>query len=194
MYPTAVELTGLGARVDTSLTGPLRLEGYSVAPLLADPGLHETDEGAWKTAAFSQYPRCMNSTMAAQAPFLATQDPCVGHPANEVTHMGYSMRTSLWRYAEWPAWVCHGADGSPNRCSRGMPAAGAVWSGSADWGDIAGVELYSHAGDVGDCFDCFENENLAYQDKYKDVVARLSKQLRAGWRGAAPRPRPRPLP
>ena len=40
--------------------------------------------GGWKTAAFSQYPRCMNSTQAAKAPFLATADPCVGHPADQV--------------------------------------------------------------------------------------------------------------
>ena len=50
----------------------------------------------------------------------------------------------------------------------------------------AGVELYSHAGDVGDCFDCYENENLADKAEYKSVVMQLSKQLRNGWRGAAP--------
>ena len=58
--------------------------------------------------------------------------------------------------------------------------------GSADWNALAGQELYSHDGDVGDCFDCFENENLAYKPEYAATVAELSKQLRAGWRGAAP--------
>ena len=75
------------------------------------------------------------------------------------------------------------------------------WSGAADWSDLAGVEvrhrpahcrprvpahnrrqLYSHAGDDGSCFDCFENVNLAGDARYSDVVAQLSRQLRAGWR------------
>jgi hypothetical protein len=36
MFPTAVELTGLGSRVDISLAGEIGLEGYSIAPLLQD--------------------------------------------------------------------------------------------------------------------------------------------------------------
>ena len=122
--------------------------------------------------------------MASQPPFLATRDPCVGDNANQVTHMGYSMRTSLWRYAEWPAWKCHGMNGDPNRCAD-MSKPGATWAGSADWNELAGRELYSHKGDLGDCFDCFENENLAYKPEYARIVAELSKQLRAGWRAAA---------
>jgi hypothetical protein len=99
--------------------------------------------------------------------------------------MGYSMRTSEWRYAEWPAWRCNGKDGDTDRCAdMGQP--GAVWASSAIWDDLAGRELYSHKGDVGDCFDCFENENLAYKPAYASVVAQLSQQLRSGWRGAAP--------
>lgn len=95
-----------------------------------------------------------------------------------------SMRTALWRYAEWPAWVCYGADGNPNSCSD-MGSRGAdSWSASADWEHLAGRELYSHAGDVGDCFDCFENENLVDKPEHASLVARLSKQLRAGWKGA----------
>ena len=99
--------------------------------------------------------------------------------------MGYSMRTSEWRYAEWPAWKCHGLDGDVNQCSN-MSTAGAVWSGSADWTELAGRELYAHTGDDGSCFDCYENENLVDQPQYAEVVQQLSKQLRAGWRGAAP--------
>eukprot|EP00937_MAST-01D_sp_MAST-1D-sp2_P006715 g6715.t1 len=128
----------------------------------------------------------MNSTQARDPPFLATRDPCVGHTANQVTHMGYSMRTSQWRYAEWPAWKCHGRDGDPNWCSD-MSAAGAVWSGAADWTELAGRELYAHAGDDGSCFDCYENENLVDAPEHAELVKQLSAQLRAGWRGAAPR-------
>ena len=61
------------------------------------------------------------------------------------------MRTSLWRYAEWPAWKCYGMDGNPDRCSD-MSKPGAIWASSADWSDLAGRELYSHKGDLGDCF------------------------------------------
>jgi hypothetical protein len=43
MFPTAVELTGLAERVDVSLSGPLKLEGYSIAPLLHDHALHERE-------------------------------------------------------------------------------------------------------------------------------------------------------
>jgi len=188
MMPTAIELVGLGSQVDVSINGAMGLEGFSVAPLLNDSTLHTSQPAAWKQAAFMQYPRCMNSTAAlATPPYLATGDPCISAPGNELTHMGYSMRTSEWRYAEWPAWKCYGIGGDPNACSDISGGGGAgSWSGSADWNNIAGVELYTHKGDVGDCFDCFENENLAYNEEYADVIKQLSTQLRAGWRGAAP--------
>ena len=42
MFPTAVELTGLSAKVDISLQGDIGLEGFSLAPLLKDSTLHES--------------------------------------------------------------------------------------------------------------------------------------------------------
>lgn len=89
MYPTALELTGLPAGLALSE----HLEGNSLVPVLKDPSLHlkpKADGGApgWKQAVFSQYPRCMNSTIAQQPPYLPTRDACIGHNANEVTHMG----------------------------------------------------------------------------------------------------------
>lgn len=62
IYPTLADLCGLPVAGD--------LEGTSVVPLLSDP------TKAWKTAAFSQYPR-----------------------PNKM--MGYSMRTDQYRYTEW---------------------------------------------------------------------------------------------
>lgn len=61
IYPSLCELCGLAL--------PSHLEGTSFVPLMKEP------ERAWKTAAFSQYPR--------------------GNV------MGYSMRTDHWRYTEW---------------------------------------------------------------------------------------------
>jgi len=52
------------------LKAPATSEGTSLAPLLAEPGR------AWKSAAFSQYPRGGNV-------------------------MGYTMRTDRWRYTRW---------------------------------------------------------------------------------------------
>ena len=57
------------------LSKPKELEGLSAAPLLDNPNLN------WKTAAFSQYPR---STGGKQL-------------------MGYSMRTSRYRFTSWQA-------------------------------------------------------------------------------------------
>lgn len=179
MLPTALELAGLGP----DAAAEEALEGTSLAPLVAEPGLHRRRPDLWKNAAFSQYPRCMNSTMAKTPPFLAAEDPCVGHTANQITHMGYSMRTAEWRYAEWPKWVCYGLDGDPDRCSDLGKTMGS-WSGSANWDELGGVELYDHRGDTGDCFDCYENENLANRPENRELVKRLSAQLRAGWRKA----------
>jgi arylsulfatase A-like enzyme len=63
MYPSLCELCGLPV--------PDHCEGTSFAPLIADP------DRAWKSAAFSQYPR------------------------NNERVMGYTMRTDRYRYTEW---------------------------------------------------------------------------------------------
>jgi arylsulfatase A-like enzyme len=65
VYPTLAELTGLPL--------PGHLEGTSVRPLLDDPGR------AWKSAAFSQYPRGVAGKRL----------------------MGYSMRTDRYRFTRW---------------------------------------------------------------------------------------------
>ena len=54
--------------------------------------------------AFSQYPRCLNTSKASEPPYLGTRDPCIGVPAIEFTHMGYTVRSAAWRYTEWPRW------------------------------------------------------------------------------------------
>ncbi len=67
IYPTLCDLAGLGK--------PKALEGLSAAPLLDNPNL------AWKTAAFSQYPRSTGGKKL----------------------MGYSMRTDRYRFTRWQA-------------------------------------------------------------------------------------------
>jgi iduronate 2-sulfatase len=65
IYPSLAELCGLPL--------PSHLEGTSFAPLITDP------QRAWKTAAFSQYPREEDGKKL----------------------MGYSMRTDRYRFTRW---------------------------------------------------------------------------------------------
>lgn len=69
VYPTLAELAGLPLPAQP-------LEGLSFVPLLAEPGR------AWKTAAFSQFPRTAGQTGAGDM-------------------MGYSMRTDRHRLTVW---------------------------------------------------------------------------------------------
>lgn len=68
IYPTLCELSGFSL--------PPKLEGLSMAPLLAQPSRK------WKKAAFSQFPRPFTPNKAGQG-------------------MGYSVRTERYRYTEW---------------------------------------------------------------------------------------------
>ena len=71
IYPTLADVCGL--------PGPNRLEGTSLKPLLTDPGQ------AWKRAAFSQYPRSLESHRHQGAGDM----------------MGHAVRTDEYRYIEW---------------------------------------------------------------------------------------------
>lgn len=70
IYPTLADLAGLPL--------PKHLEGVSFKPVLDDP------QRAWKTAAFSQYPR-------------------PGGKSGNGPLMGYSMRTERYRFTVWVA-------------------------------------------------------------------------------------------
>jgi hypothetical protein len=74
--------------------------------------------------------------------------------------MGFSMRTSSYRYTEWAKW-----DGAHQR---------------ADWEVLAGKELYSHGSNVdNNDFDATENVNLANEPSHASTVLQLSVQLHA---------------
>jgi len=68
IYPTLCDLAGIPL--------PAHLEGTSVKPLLDNP------KRAWKTAAFSQYPRSAGKSGSGQL-------------------MGYTMRTERYRFTVW---------------------------------------------------------------------------------------------
>lgn len=101
-----------------------------------------TDEAdvRWKTAAFSQYPR-----MEVSGNVL----------------MGYSVRTMMYRYTEWPKYDT----------VKYRP----IWSDHR-----LPVELYDHLVDPD------ENRNVADDARYTGIRHRLSKLLRTGWRAALP--------
>ncbi|KAK2144284.1 hypothetical protein LSH36_771g00117 [Paralvinella palmiformis] len=72
--------------------------------------------------------------------------------------MGYTIRSSRYRYTEWPKFRRHHIY-------------------KPKWGDLAGVELYDHL------IDPEENRNVAYDPEYASVRCELSLLLREGWRG-----------
>merc|ERR1712224_796114 len=89
---------------------------------------------------------------------------CFNVKKKDFTYMGYSVRTAEWRYTEYAQW--DGANLKP------------MWNASVP---SFGSELYDHRNDDGTgeaAFDDFENENLAFQAEYQEVVVQLSKQLR----------------
>ena len=79
-------------------------------------------------------------------------------------YMGYTMRTADFRYTEWVLF-------------KGKPHYKPVWE------ENVGTELYDHRKDPE------ENYNHAGEAAYKDIQAKLSQQLRAGWRDAIPNQR-----
>jgi iduronate 2-sulfatase len=82
--------------------------------------------------------------------------------------MGYSVRTERYRYTEWVMFN-NGKD------QRELP--GPVWS------KIEAKDLYDYQ-EGG--FPDLETRNVVHLPKYKNIVKKLAKVLRAGWRKALP--------
>ena len=78
------------------------------------------------------------------------------NPRENATIMGYSMRNDGYRYTEWVDFT-------------GEPDYEPIWS------SVHGVELYDHN------IDPYENNNVADDPAYEDVVVELSAQLHGGW-------------
>jgi len=146
MYPSLAELAGVPVSSKESV------DGTSWAHLFEDPSSEHKD------AAFTQYPRCWPEDSHGPEAFTHMAR-CAGVDKADFAYMGYSIRTTRWRYTEWAKW--NGQELKPN------------------WSDLAGVELYDHADDPPHdskvSFEQFENKNVA--DDFSDVVKQLSKQL-----------------
>jgi iduronate 2-sulfatase len=110
----------------------------------------------WKNASYSQYPR------------INVKDSR-GVPVPQI--MGYSMNTD--KGMRFTAWVEF--DGVKNQTNWNMHNCSFHYNKM----DNCGVELYDHNSDPD------ENRNLAYLEDYKESVAQMLQQLKAGWRSTA---------
>ena len=149
------------------------VDGDDVSALLADPTQQLKDE------AYAQYSRCPGKRFW---PKVTTGEPdwwynnCEAVPAKNITSMGYSVRTSAWRFTEWYAW-----DGA--RCVARFDAA------------PIGTELYSHAGQKPYPldFNAWENVNVADDPANADAVKGLRAKLFARFNTGADLGCPPPL-
>ena len=191
LFPTLVELATDGPNVplcpvDANKTRSIKLctEGVSFVPLLMDL------KTPWKSASFSQYHRLQWSG-APDPPVGASQGgeeeeirggeqlafdrvlasaSATGGPSAK-NAMGYSIRTTGWRYTLWVP---------IDFTEAGYPS-------SMKWdSDRVQAELYEHADETKLCSWDFEHVNLAGDAAHAQIEATLRKQLIAGWRAAMP--------
>ena len=162
-YPTFAELAGVP--VDVSKES---IEGFSYASLFAENA--HPDSTVWTSqynASFTQYPRCGETIGPDGKIDFNNAIRCTSVKKEHFVFMGYSMRTTRWRYTEWAKW--NGTALAP------------IWMSDEELASPdALVELYDHEGDHGPqgaaMWDDYENENVASANK--DVVTSLSARLR----------------
>jgi hypothetical protein len=164
LYRTISSLAGLP---DSSVAADV--DGDNVAALLDAP------DKILKEEAYSQYGRCLDPDLGLRAeeswskasPDSANEpdwyfNNCEGVAAENMTSMGYTVRTASWRLTEWYEW-------DKSRCV-------------AKFGQKAlGVELYWHASSSpGEPlnFDQGEDVNLANLPKNAATVTELRAKLR----------------
>jgi len=151
MYPTLVAAAGLPPPKQ-NCTGCI--EGFDATPLLDNPNRE------WKRAVFSQYARCdLDSTSG-------YYKRCSGTERNKFQVMGYSVRTSRWRYTEWFKF---------NTTTL-----------KADFNRTIATELYDHAGDTGGNFDEYDQVNVASDPANAKVVKEHAQIVRDGWQKQLP--------
>jgi len=160
VFPTLAELAGLGQPVNDAFA----LEGVSLTPVLKDPTLPTLPS---RDYALSTYPRCPPEVGG-----HTWTDSCI-HQTERTSfkYMGYTIRTTEYRYTEFVVW---------NRTAL-----------APDWNNVFSKELYDHRKDVPntpewEARDDFEDRNLI-DSVPTSVVAQLAAKLRAGF-GAGGRP------
>lgn len=173
LYPTVAELAGLQPPEDK-----VPLGGRSFAAVLRASDPERLNSTTVKPYAMSQHARCWKDTHAGKCgtTLLAAgaavggdgphdiHNMCDCHfiESQDIDFMGLSIRVPSWRYVEWFPW-----DGQQLQVR---------------WDTTLGVELYAHAGDVGDSFDQYENENVASDPANSQVVDTLATTLRVAFR------------
>merc|ERR1711879_1084199 len=85
----------------------------------------------------------------------------MGKDRSKFTHMGYSVRTDVWRYTEWVAW--NGTTLKPI------------------WDQVVARELYDHRDEVHypTNFDAGEKDNVVNNSSHAAVVTELSQMIPA---------------
>jgi iduronate 2-sulfatase len=162
-YPTFAELAG----VPVEAAAHESIEGWSYASLFSPNATPATT--VWTSgynASFTQYPRCHVTPLTPGGlPDYLKVRRCASVSKAAFDYMGYSMRTSRWRYTEWALW--NGTTLKPHWALR-VTAPDSL------------VELYDHGTDIGNngpaIWDDFENVNVATSNPA--IVTALSMQLR----------------
>jgi len=171
VMPTLIDLAMAGRQLPSC---PRVISNSSVgAPLLCTEGrslradmmrAQQGTSGSSAGRAFSQYARPGDKPVWPTSTDMAD--------CNNITVMGYTLRTPAWRYTEWVSYRC-----------RVCPD-GAIES-EEDWRDVHAKELYAVQASckAGAATYTCEDENLAQDPAYALVSAQLSKELRVGWQG-----------
>eukprot|EP00039_Didymoeca_costata_P024040 m.9058 g.9058 ORF g.9058 m.9058 type:complete len:519 (+) comp4000_c0_seq1:127-1683(+) len=148
IYRTLVDLSGLSyGSIQASV------DGKSLKPLLngSSENLNEVAQ--------SQFPRCYAAINKTQPTWLPRFDrtDCQDIPRSLFDYMGYSVRSTAFRYTEWRRWNGTALD--------------------AFWDDVhVDMELYDHRSEP-DPFGT-ESINLAYNNEYSETLKTMQGYLR----------------
>jgi iduronate 2-sulfatase len=149
LYPTIRDLSG----VDLPVNEPPR-DGNSLVPALVSSS---NDFVGVASYALSQYPRRvthLNETWKANS--------ILHHDRSTFTHMGYTIRTTEWRYTEWCQW----------NGSSLMPIFETVWNTTVN-------ELYDHRNEAVYPVDFdSDRETINVAKAYPTIAQKLSKIIR----------------
>ncbi|XP_030837020.1 iduronate 2-sulfatase [Strongylocentrotus purpuratus] len=168
LFPTLSELAGITVPPvcpPEPFNVTLCSEGYSFAPLLEPVQGSNTilQKDGMEKLTSKRYSRWKNATFSQYprpgvTPNYETDLPSLV----DITIMGYSMRTKDHHYTEWIGFNPKTFQGN--------------------WTDVKATELYMNG------LDYDQNQNVAADPQFKDIVKQLSYQLQMGWRESLPVP------